>query len=262
MTWLVAAATTCPMISGRTGAEDLGLLCVRVCFERWSERINLFEHWVQTNFFSPVCVRRWRCNSSDRVNLLVHMFQSQTNGLFPSCPRRWALRCEVLPYVFEQMWQICWRWRSPALKAFFSKEWEGIDTYGRFWLVVQFGQLQAILLVCFLLDDDGFMLFTKSRTVLGCEFELFWAGVVAGWLEAEESFVMIHFWGSFGSCWKCKFPKRRTDIRIDKRNLPNVIRCWDFAFPRAVCWTGAGCCIWGCGGERINWIKFCCWTFG
>lgn len=65
---------------------------IKVSYERWSERMNFlesglvwkwllwtyFEHCGQTNFFSPVCVRRCRWSSSDRVNRLVHMFQSQT----------------------------------------------------------------------------------------------------------------------------------------------------------------------------------------
>lgn len=72
-------------------------LCVFTCLERWSDRINrLLQTW-QANRFSPVWVRKWRCNSSDRVNLFPQNSQLQTKGRSPVCQRKWAFRCDVLP---------------------------------------------------------------------------------------------------------------------------------------------------------------------
>jgi hypothetical protein len=38
------------------------------------------------------------------------------NGLFPSWASKWARRCEVWLYVFEQIWQMCWLPFSIELK--------------------------------------------------------------------------------------------------------------------------------------------------
>jgi hypothetical protein len=34
--------------------------CLRKCLARWSLLMNLLSQFEQVNFFSPVCVRRWR----------------------------------------------------------------------------------------------------------------------------------------------------------------------------------------------------------
>ena len=65
-------------------------LCVLTCFDRWSERMKRLLHTGQAKRFSPVWVRRWRCNSSERVKRLPQKSQLQTNGRSPVCQRRWA----------------------------------------------------------------------------------------------------------------------------------------------------------------------------
>lgn len=54
------------------GHEDalLVVMCRRACFVRWSLRMKRRSHMLQANFFSPVCVRRWRESSSERANFL------------------------------------------------------------------------------------------------------------------------------------------------------------------------------------------------
>lgn len=71
--------------------------------------MNRLLHTGHANRFSPVCVRKCRCNSSDRVNRLPQNNQLHTNGLSPVCHRRCALRWDVLPYTLPQpgMWQLC-----------------------------------------------------------------------------------------------------------------------------------------------------------
>ena len=53
-------------------------------------------------FFSPVCVRLCRANSSDLANLLSQSSQEQVYGFSPVCVRTCAFRCELLKYIFEQ----------------------------------------------------------------------------------------------------------------------------------------------------------------
>ena len=81
---------------------------VLTCLLRWSLRINLLLHVGQANRFSPVCVRRWRCNSSDRVNRFPQNNQLQTKGRSPVCHLRWAFRWDVFPYTLPHpgMWQL------------------------------------------------------------------------------------------------------------------------------------------------------------
>jgi len=74
----------------------------RACLVRWSLRMNLRSHTGHTNFFSPVWVLRWRDSSSERANLLSQPSQLQLKGFSPVCVRRWALRWELLKYVFLQ----------------------------------------------------------------------------------------------------------------------------------------------------------------
>lgn len=59
------------------------LLCVRMCLLRWSLRMNFLLHSGHWNLFSPVCVRRCRCSSSDRVKRLPQNTHEQTNGRSP-----------------------------------------------------------------------------------------------------------------------------------------------------------------------------------
>lgn len=72
-------------------------LCVFTCLARWSDLMNLLLHTGHANLFSPVCVRRCRCSSSERVNRLPQNNQLHTNGRSPVCQRRWAFRWDVLP---------------------------------------------------------------------------------------------------------------------------------------------------------------------
>lgn len=77
-----------------------------------------------------------------------------------------------------------------------------------FW---QLGQLQAVRLGVFCLKDRVEML--PEWVMVDALGEISYSCR----REREEpactelgfsvlSFVMIHFWGSFGSCWKCRFP--------------------------------------------------------
>lgn len=56
----------------------------RACFVKWSLLMNRRLHIGQANFFSPVCVLRWRDSSSERANLLSQPFQLQLNGFSPT----------------------------------------------------------------------------------------------------------------------------------------------------------------------------------
>lgn len=71
----------------RTSACQEGIFFVvmwrRACLVRWSLRMNRRSHTGQTNFFSPVCVRRWRESSSERANLLSQPSQLQLKGFSP-----------------------------------------------------------------------------------------------------------------------------------------------------------------------------------
>lgn len=86
------------------------LLCVLTCLAKWSLRMKRLLQMGQANRFSPVCVRKCLCSSSDRVKRFPQNNQLHTNGRSPVCQRRCALRCEVFPYTLPQpgMWQICW----------------------------------------------------------------------------------------------------------------------------------------------------------
>ncbi len=77
--------------------DDDGISWVFECFDKWSERIKRLPHFGHAKRFSPVCVRKWRCNSSERVNALPQKSQWQRNGRSPACQRRWAFKCDVLP---------------------------------------------------------------------------------------------------------------------------------------------------------------------
>ena len=55
----------------------------RMCFARWSLRMNRCEQIEQEKFFSPVWVRRCLDNSSDLENFLSQSFHWQTNGFSP-----------------------------------------------------------------------------------------------------------------------------------------------------------------------------------
>lgn len=69
--WLLDRAT---LLRSRVSAghEDalLVVMCRRACLVKWSLRMKRRSHTLQTNFFSPVCVRRWRESSSERANFL------------------------------------------------------------------------------------------------------------------------------------------------------------------------------------------------
>lgn len=59
--------------------------CVLTCLARWSLRMKRLLHTGHANRFSPVCVRRWRCSSSLRVNRFPQKSQLHTNGRSPVC---------------------------------------------------------------------------------------------------------------------------------------------------------------------------------
>jgi hypothetical protein len=63
------------------------------CFDKWSLRMKAFLHTEQTCFFSPVCVRRWRLNSSDRANVLSHLGHEHENGLSPTKKKICSFLC-------------------------------------------------------------------------------------------------------------------------------------------------------------------------
>ena len=65
----------------------LSLLCVFTCLLRWSERMKRLLHVGHANLFSPVCVRRWRWSSSERVKRFPQNSQLQTNGRSPGINR-------------------------------------------------------------------------------------------------------------------------------------------------------------------------------
>lgn len=61
----------------------LCLECVRMCLFKWSLLMNFLLHSGHWKRFSPVCVRRCRCSSSERVNRLPQCTHAQTNGRSP-----------------------------------------------------------------------------------------------------------------------------------------------------------------------------------
>lgn len=122
-------------------------LWVFTCFARWSDLMKRLLQMGQANLFSPVCVRRCLCNSSDLVNLLPQNSQLQTNGLSPVCHLKCAFKCDVLPYTFPQpgMWQL-WMF-------FFLKCTPAGPSLSASW---QLGQSQVALPVYLLCDlGDG-----------------------------------------------------------------------------------------------------------
>ena len=72
-------------------------LCVFTCFDKWSLLMKRLLHIGQAKRFSPVCVRKCLCNSSDRVKRFPQNSQLQTNGRSPVCHLRWAFKCDVFP---------------------------------------------------------------------------------------------------------------------------------------------------------------------
>lgn len=72
----------------RTSVCQEGIFLVdiwrRACLVRWSLRMKRLSQTGQTNFFSPVCVRRWRESSSERANFLSQPSQLQLNGFSPA----------------------------------------------------------------------------------------------------------------------------------------------------------------------------------
>lgn len=67
-------------------SQEDGLLAAlwrRACLVRWSLRMKRRSHTTQTNFFSPVWVRRWRDSSSERANFLSQPSQWQLKGFSP-----------------------------------------------------------------------------------------------------------------------------------------------------------------------------------
>lgn len=65
----------------------LDVRCRRVCFARWSLRMKRLWQTGQTNFFSPVWVRRWRDNSSERANFLSQPSHLHLKGFSPAKKR-------------------------------------------------------------------------------------------------------------------------------------------------------------------------------
>lgn len=82
--------------------------CVLRCLAKWSLRMKRLLHTEQVKRFSPVCVRKCRCNSSERVKRFRQCGQPQTNGLSPVCHRKCAFKWLVLPYTLLQdfMWHM------------------------------------------------------------------------------------------------------------------------------------------------------------
>jgi len=72
-------------------------LWVFTCLDKWSDLMNLLLHMGQANLFSPVCVLRCLCSSSDLVNLFPQNNQLHTKGRSPVCHLRCAFKWEVFP---------------------------------------------------------------------------------------------------------------------------------------------------------------------
>lgn len=75
------------------------LMWRRACLVRWSLRMNRRSHTGQTNFFSPVCVRRCLDSSSERANLLSQPSQLQLKGFSPMLGRQTGRVCWVSKWV-------------------------------------------------------------------------------------------------------------------------------------------------------------------
>lgn len=76
--------------------EDLSLAWRFTCFARWSLLMNRLWQTAQANFFSPVCVRLCRDNSSLREKRRLQSSYGHGNGRSPVWVRVWAFRCDDL----------------------------------------------------------------------------------------------------------------------------------------------------------------------
>lgn len=63
--------------------DFLLLLCLLMCFVRWSLLMKRWPHVGHTNFFSPVWVLLCRDSSSDREKRLLQFSHVQTKGFSP-----------------------------------------------------------------------------------------------------------------------------------------------------------------------------------
>ena len=74
-----AAAAAAALPRAASGSLPLARLIAWrfTCLLRWSLRMKRLSHTGQANLFSPVCVRKWRANSSERANLLPQPSQLQ-----------------------------------------------------------------------------------------------------------------------------------------------------------------------------------------
>ena len=106
--WSVSCSS-CDFSGLLPSAPDFFSSCVLMCLLRWSLRMKRFPHSLHPKRFSPVCVRRWRWSSSERVKLLPQKSQLQTNGRSPACHLRCAFRWDVFPYTLPHpgRWHIC-----------------------------------------------------------------------------------------------------------------------------------------------------------
>lgn len=73
----------------------LAVRCLRACLDRWSLRMKLLWHKWQINFFSPVCVRRWRDSSSERANRLSQPSHLHLKGFSPDIKKN--IKCFYSP---------------------------------------------------------------------------------------------------------------------------------------------------------------------
>lgn len=85
--WEVAILFTSRTSLGHT-VDLLVVMWRRACLVRWSLRMNRRSQTGQTNFFSPVCVRRCLDSSSERANFLSHPSQWQLKGFSPEIQRK------------------------------------------------------------------------------------------------------------------------------------------------------------------------------
>lgn len=92
----------------------------RACLVRWSLRMNLLSHTGHTNFFSPVCVRRWRESSSDRANLLSQPSQLQLKGFSPKRRKQESEESANESHCSHKSFKLCLR-HNNALTLFPSR---------------------------------------------------------------------------------------------------------------------------------------------
>ena len=84
-----------------------------LCWERWSERLNVRRQMSQTKGRSPVCLRIWRVNSSRREKLQPHHEYVQECGFSPDTQT--ADR-----HTRDQQWQVknaCQVVKEPLVRA-------------------------------------------------------------------------------------------------------------------------------------------------